>query len=486
MTEGTTIPVILAGGSGTRLWPVSRESLPKQFARIMEGHTLFQQTVLRAKEMRATAAPIVITNKRYLSIVAGQLAEIGCEDARIICEPAGRDTAAAVALACELLLPEKSDAMIVLPSDHAIGDTHTFGRAIASGLHIARRNGCIVTLGIRPAHPETGYGYIRAGAPIHGEPGYLLDSFIEKPNAQTAEELVRTPGVYWNAGIFLFRKDLVRNEFLSLAPVLLDQVRRSVSEGEWKGNCFHPAAAAFEAISPVSFDYAIMEKTAFAAVVPTDPSWSDLGSWKSVWENSAQDASGNVTAGRSYCVNTSNSFAISDGPVIGVAGLDDIVVVANRDAILVTSRSNPQDVKKLVEEMRNDGITAAFAHSGETRPWGRFESLDRGASHQVKRITVNPGGRLSLQYHHHRAEHWVVVSGLATVTVDTQVMLLGPCQQVFIPQGAVHRLENLGDEPIEMIEVQYGHYLGEDDIVRVEDVYGRDATETPSFSVKAA
>jgi mannose-1-phosphate guanylyltransferase / mannose-6-phosphate isomerase len=464
MNTNKMTPVILAGGDGARLWPVSRDSLPKQFAAFYDGPTLFQQTLKRVADRSLFEAPLVIAQRRTLGLVRDQLAQAGCLDARIVCEPANRGTAAALALAVELAGPARTP-ILVLPADHAINDDFAFQRSIGGACSLALRNACIVALGIRPAHPETAHGYLRAGAPIHGEPGYLLDAMVENPTPAQAASLIRTPGVYRHSGIFIFEPQVMRIEMEMHCGDILAHVRRSVATGKWEGSRFHPDAACFEAAAALSFEEAVFSRTGHAAVAPADPGWSDLGSWKAVWENAPQDSNRNVVSGKSYCVNTTNSLVISDGPVVGVAGLEDVVVVASRDAILVTSRSDPRHVGKLVDEMRADGIGAVFTHARENRRWGSFEIMDRGESHQVRRVSVGSGGCLPLQYHHHRSQHWIIVAGLATVTIDDQVMMMGPCQQVFIAQGSAHKLENLGDDTVEIIEVQYGHYLGEDDVV---------------------
>ncbi len=485
MTADKIAPIILAGGTGARLWPVSRDSLPKQFAAFCDGPTLFQQTLKRVADRTLFEAPLVIAQRRYVGLVKDQLAQAGCTDARIVCEPANRGTAAALALAVELSGPARAP-MLVLPADHAINDDFAFLRSIRGARSLSTRNACVVALGIRPAHPETAHGYLRAGAPIHGEPGYLLDALIEAPTLDQAAALIRTPGVYRHSGIFVFEPQLVRTEMEMHASDILAHVRRAIAAGKWEGNQFHPDAACFEAATALSFERALFSRTGHAAVAPADPGWSDLGSWKAVWENAPQDSNRNVVAGKSYCVNTTNSLVVSDGPVVGVAGLDDVVVVASRDAILVTSRSDPRHVGKLVDEMRADGIGAVFTHARENRHWGSFETMDRGESHQVRRISVGSGGCLPLQYHHHRSQHWIIVAGLATVTIDEQVMMMGPCQQLFIPQGSAHKLENLADDAVEIIEIQYGHYLGEDDVVHVDEPSGHAFERRPGAAVKAA
>ena len=465
-------PIILAGGSGTRLWPISRDALPKQFCALNGKTSLFQQTLLRTSDRRLFNEPVIIGNETHLSIVARQAAEIGQSYRLLIAEPQGRDTAAAIALAVEGVHLPKDELMLVLPSDHQVLDDDAFKMAVHEGTKAAAE-GRIVVFGIQPDRPETAYGYIRAGQVLPGTNLCELQGFIEKPSKVDAELLVQERRVYWNAGMFLFDPKRVRAEFDQLAEPVIRWVRQSLRNATRAPDTIFPEPTAFASVKKISFDFAIMEHTAHATVVPVDPKWSDLGSWDAIWENSDKDASANVTTGNVYVSDTRNSLAFSDGPLVGVAGLEDVVVVANRDAVLVTSRKNSQSVKHLVEDLRRDDLPAVKSHAGETRPWGKFESLDKGAMHQVKRITVKPGGQLSLQFHHHRMEHWIVVTGTATVTVGEDVRELSASEQVFIPKGAVHRLENFTDDPVEIIEVQYGSYLGEDDIVRVEDVYGR-------------
>lgn len=476
-------PVILAGGAGTRLWPLSREDKPKQFCNLFGGESLYQKTLRRISDTDRFAAPIVLTNKSHRALAETQATVIGVTPAAVVCEPVGRDTGPAIALAAVLAGAEMDDVqLLVLPSDHRIENPERLQMAIESAAGLIERSPSLVTFGITPDHPETGFGYIRAGDLIlnaDGCHGYEVARFVEKPDRAKAERLIAEGESYWNAGIFLFSGRLLIKELNKHAPEMLKSVRSAIGGGKWHGLCFEPEAKAFGAAPKLSIDYAIMEKTEDCSVFPVAPGWSDMGSWSAVWDQAEgeSDADGNVLRGDVITSGSTNSLIQSDGPLVGVAGLDDVVVVANRDAVLVTSRENPQGVKALVEQMERDGRSEHRKHAGEDRPWGRFDSLDMGDSHQVKRIKVNPGGQLSLQYHHHRAEHWIVVAGTARVTLDDQVMDLNPCEQVFIPQGAVHRLENVTNKPVEIIEVQYGSYLGEDDIVRLEDVYGRDGGE---------
>ncbi len=486
MTKVKIRPVILAGGSGTRLWPMSRESLPKQFCRISQQPSLFQQTIDRLSRIDLFDSPVVVTNERHVQTVQAQLSELGMTACMIICEPVGRDTSAAIFIANELCAANDDRVLMVMPSDHLIEDLDVFASAIDAGRYLAENEKFIVTFGVQPTRPETGYGYIRAGSPVINTRGFLIERFLEKPNRADAELLIQETTVLWNAGIFMFDRTVLVEEAAKHAREMLKSVQASICNGTWQGANFYPEASAFSSLPKISFDYSVMEKTRRAAVVPMEPSWSDLGSWNAVWEQGEYDGYGNLISGNVVCWDTGNSLAISDGPTVGVYGVDDVVVVANRDAVLVTSRKGSQGIKSLVETIKVRKPEIVEAHAGEERPWGRFDSLDRGKFHQVKKIRVSPGGRLSLQYHHHREEHWIIVTGTATVTVGDTVKELKSAEQVHIPKGAVHRLENLTSQPLEIIEVQYGNYLGEDDIVRIEDMYGRNANEVQSDPHKQA
>ncbi|MEO0329683.1 MAG: mannose-1-phosphate guanylyltransferase/mannose-6-phosphate isomerase, partial [Pseudomonadota bacterium] len=416
--------------------------------------------------------PIIVCNESHANVVTTQADALGIELGKIICEPAGRDTAPAIALCIEVTENASEQRFLVMPSDHEVSSKILFQKTLADALPIVD-DGKIVLFGVNPNRAETGYGYLRAGDRIDDSECFNIEEFIEKPAQQTAELLVQEPNVYWNAGIFFFRGEAILAEFLKFSPVLLQFIQKSVRQGTSSGKFFHPEAGAFMEIENVSVDYAVMEKTNIGAMACMKSAWSDLGSWTSIWENSAQDADGNSIRGNVLDVDSENCLIHSDGPTVGTCGLQDMIVVANRDAILISPKSNVQGVKNLVTGLKKKGSPTVSFQPQESRPWGEFESINRGESHQVKRIVVAPGGRLSLQYHFHRCEHWIVVKGIATVTINEEVSQLGASQQIFIPQGATHRLENFTDEPVEIIEVQYGDYLGEDDIVRVEDIYKR-------------
>ncbi len=485
MTKEKITPVILAGGKGTRLWPISREDVPKQFCAMDDGQSLFQKSICRVQSDNRFTRPIVVTGERYCETVRRQLDALNCAPAAIISEPEGRDTAAAVLLASELPLSLKSSLLLVMPSDHLIANESVFFEAVDEAAASAANDGVVVTFGIKPTHPETGFGYLRAGDESFGRSVRAVADFIEKPDEVLAERLLQETDVFWNAGIFLFDRQTMREEFHAHAPFVLAPVADALASGKWAAPVFSPGRDSFAKIPAISLDYAIMERTDRAAMIPVDPDWSDLGSWKAMWDVSDKDEDHNVLGENCFVTNSKDCLVRSDGPVVGVAGLDDVVVVACRDAVMVTSRSNPQDVKELVEQLHLHDIDAAKNHPGEDRPWGRFDSLNKGACHQVKSIRVDPAQRLSLQYHHHRAEHWVVVRGTATVTVGDKVVELNVGEQIYIPKGEVHRLENFTESAVEIIEVQIGDYLGEDDIVRVDDVYGRSPTSLPSKQIAA-
>jgi len=477
MTALRVTPVILAGGKGTRLWPVSRTSMPKQFCQLNGEPSLFQQTVNRLCNDSIFNDPIILTSTDYHNLVLQQLSEIDHIAGHIICEPCGRDTAPAIALAALAGKKLEHNLLLVMPSDHKIKDGAHFIDAVRKSAGIAAEFGKIVTFGVKPTEPATGYGYLQAGPKLADGLGHSLSRFIEKPDEATAKVLLEDDNVYWNAGIFMFSPRTMCRELETHAPDLFSKVAKSVYACDVTQSPLLPDEISFSEISPISIDYAVMEHTKEAALVPVNPQWSDVGSWNAVWENSVRNEYGNSVFGDAICVDAENSFVSTDGPFIGVAGVSDLVVVANRDAVLVTSRQNCQSVKDLISQMKPEYDQLTATHAGETRPWGSFASLGKGSNHQVKTISVNPGGQLSLQYHFHRAEHWIVVAGSPTVTVGENVMQLTPCQQVFIPQGAVHRLENHTEEEVQIIEVQYGSYFGEDDIVRLSDVYGRPEME---------
>ncbi|HSA80321.1 MAG TPA: mannose-1-phosphate guanylyltransferase/mannose-6-phosphate isomerase [Geminicoccaceae bacterium] len=471
------LPVILAGGSGTRLWPVSRDTLPKQLARLVGEQSLLEQT---ARRLLARALPehlITVGAKAQDFLVRRELAGIGARLGRHrLLEPVGRNTAAAIALAA-LYARDRiaAEALLwVCPSDHLIHDPDALYGALDAALPVAEA-GELVTFGITPTRAETGYGYIQAGAPLAAAPGVLrVARFVEKPPRAAAEAMVADGGHYWNSGMFLFRAERILAELSAHAPAILAAVEDAFGAlAEAPGGAFEIPLARYEAVPAEPIDKAVMERAARIAVVPCDPGWSDLGSWQALWEQLPKDGAGNATQGDVVLDATANCLVHAEGRLVACSGVEDLAVVATDDAILVAGRSRGDGVRQLVSLLKAAGRPEASAHGTEQRPWGSFRVLHEGPGWKVKEIIVTPGGRLSLQSHRHRAEHWVVVAGTARVTVDEQVLLLEPNQGVRIPLGARHRMENPGAVPMHLIEVQCGSYLGEDDIIRYEDVYGR-------------
>ncbi|KRA30251.1 mannose-1-phosphate guanyltransferase [Rhodanobacter sp. Root627] len=466
------IPLILSGGSGTRLWPVSRKNLPKQFLALAGQGTLFQQAIARTRQLPQVAAPIVVASDDHRFLAADQLLEAGIDDATIVLEPLARNTAPAIALGALQAIDRDADAvLLVLPADHLIGDTVAFAAAVEKALPLARQ-GWLVTFGIRPDRPETGFGYIRHGEAV-GD-GYHVDQFVEKPDLATAKSYVDDGGYDWNSGMFLFKASRYLEELAAHAPAMLAAVREAHAKASVDLDFVRVDRDAFARVPDDSIDYAVMEKTRRAAVIPVSCAWSDIGSWSALWQTSVHDAQGNAHDGDTLAIDTRNSLLRShDRHLLATVGVDDLIVVTTPDATLVAHRDAAQDVKKIVEKLKAAGRSEHSLHRVVHRPWGKYDSLEEGERFQVKRIVVKPGASLSLQKHHHRAEHWIVVSGTAEVTCDDKVFLLGENQSTYIPLGSKHRLRNPGKLPLELIEVQSGSYLGEDDIVRFDDVYGR-------------
>ena len=465
------LPVIMCGGSGTRLWPASRETMPKQFIPLFGARSSFQDVLERVFAEDLFEIPIVITNDDFRFIVAEQARAIG-RPIEIVLAPMRRDSGPAVATAAELALLRSADAVVrVLAADHLIRDVAGFRAACRAALPAAAA-GQIVTFGIKPEGPATSYGYIRKGATLPSKAS-AIDAFVEKPNAATAQRYV-DEGYLWNSGNFLFRADVMREEIARFEPAIASAVRSAIASATRDLDFLRLDRAAFEQATKKSIDYAVMERTSRAAVVAADFGWSDIGSWDAVWANSEQDGSGNVTRGATAVRDAQNVLVHSDpGMLTTVIGVDDVAVIATGDAVLVVSRDRAEDVKQLVEALKLDGRREAVEHRQAHRPWGTYQTVDLGTRYQVKRIVVKPGGRLSLQKHYHRAEHWVVVRGTAEVTIDEQVTIVQENRSIYLPLGCVHRLVNPGKIPLELIEVQVGSYLGEDDIIRLEDVYNR-------------
>lgn len=467
------IPLILSGGSGTRLWPISRRNLPKQFLSLSGKETLFQQTVLRAASLPDAAAPVVVASDDQRFLAAEQLQELGIADANILLEPVPRNTAPAIAVGALQAMARDADALIlVLPADHLIGDTGAFTEAVARARRLAEQ-GWLVTFGIRPDRAETGFGYIRRGANLEGET-FRVAQFVEKPALDVAESYLASGDYDWNSGMFLFRASRYIEELKTLAPAMLDAAQAAFGKANTDLDFIRLDADAFTAAPSDSIDYAVMEKTGHAAVVPVACGWSDIGSWDALWMAAGKDEHGNHVEGDVLALDTRGSLIRShDRHLVATIGLDDVVVVTTPDATLVARRDASQDVKKIVEQLKAAGRSEHDLHRVVHRPWGSYDSLESGDRFQVKRIVVKPGAALSLQMHHHRAEHWIVVKGVAEVTCDDKVFLLAENQSTYLPLGSRHRLRNPGKVPVELIEVQSGSYLGEDDIVRFDDVYGR-------------
>jgi mannose-1-phosphate guanylyltransferase/mannose-6-phosphate isomerase len=473
MTDQSIVPVVLSGGSGTRLWPVSRESFPKQLWPLLSERTLLQDTVLRGSGP-GFAAPVVVCNEEHRFLIAEQIREVGITNARILLEPVGRNSAPAIAAAAVLVAEEDPDAVLwMMPSDHAIADSPALLDALRKAA-AAARTGKIVTFGMQPASAETGYGYIEVGAELRDAPGvHAVARFLEKPDAETAVRLVAGGRHLWNSGMFVFTARTLLREMATHAPEVLPPVRDAVGGRHTDLDFIRLAVEPFRACPSISLDYAVAERTSEAAVVPADLGWSDVGSWSALWELGGKDPAGNVAIGDALLESSRDCYVRSDGMLTAVVGMKDAVVVVTEDVALVMHRDNAQDVKAVVERLKIAGRHEAVAHNRTYRPWGFYESLITGDRFQVKRIVVSPGGRLSLQSHYHRAEHWVVVNGTARVTRDQETLILRENESIYLPLGCVHRLENPGLIPLALIEVQSGAYLGEDDIVRVEDSYGR-------------
>lgn len=468
------IPVILSGGSGTRLWPLSRALFPKQFLALHAEATMLQDTVQRLQGLPKLAAPLVVCNEEHRFIVAEQLRGHAHGKATILLEPVGRNTAPAIAAAALTAQSHGEDpVLLVLPADHVIQNIEAFQAGVERA-RLAAEAGFMVTFGIRPTAPETGYGYIKAAAPAGIDGALTLERFVEKPDSATAQQYIAGGDYYWNSGMFMFRASVYLSELEKFAPDMVAACRAAVVGGKSDLDFVRLDQEAFAACPQDSIDYAVMEKTHKAVVVPLDAGWSDVGSWSALWEIGAKDANGNVKKGDVLTVNSHNSYVhAADGRMVALVGMDDVVVVETSDAILVAHKDRVQDVKKIVEQLKAADRSEAIHHRVVYRPWGNYDSIDNGTRYQVKRITVKPGAKLSVQMHHHRAEHWIVVSGTANVQNGDKEVLLTENQSTYIPVGVVHALENPGKIPLELIEVQSGSYLGEDDIVRFQDRYGR-------------
>lgn len=458
-------PVILSGGAGTRLWPVSREMRPKQLLTLWGDNTLLQQTA-----QRLGAPPIIVCNDEHRFLVAEQMRAIGIAPRAVVVEPVGRNTAPAAAISALLLEAEADALMLVMPSDHLIRDTRAFAAAVAAAVPLAQA-GRLVTFGVVPTDPNTGYGYIRRGETLEG--GFAVERFVEKPDLATAQAYLVSGDYYWNSGIFLFPARLYLDELGERQPEMVTLCRQALAEGRIDLDFTRLSPDAFQAIKGESIDYAVMEHTRRAAVVPVDMGWSDIGSFSALWAETTKDADGNATLGDVITHGTRDCYLRAENQLLAAVGVSDLVVVATEDVVLVADKRADQDIKLVVQELKNRSRAEAIQGVRVWRPWGWYQTIDDGERFRVKHIQVEPGAKLSLQKHWHRSEHWVVVSGTALVTCGDNTFALRENESTFIPAGTAHRLENPGRVPLRMIEVQSGEYVGEDDIVRMDDVYGR-------------
>ena len=465
-------PIIMAGGSGSRLWPLSRQLNPKQFLPLAVADLSMLQATIQRLQGLETHTPKLICNEEHRFLAAEQLRQLGMDGANILLEPVGRNTAPAIALAALHAREEANDpTLLVLAADHLIQDVPAFHASVACALPLAA-DGKLVTFGIVPSHPETGYGYIERGQAV-GDGGYAVNRFVEKPDLATAQGYLEGGKHLWNSGMFMFKASRYLEELERFRPDILAACRSALVGGVQDMDFTRVDAAAFAACPDESIDYAVMEKTQDAVVVPLDAGWSDIGSWSALWDVSKKDHAGNVFKGDVLSENTSNTYIHAESRLVAAVGVESLVIVETKDAVLVAHRDSVQDVKKIVEQIKQNGRQEHINHREVYRPWGIYDSIDNGHRYQVKRITVKPGAKLSVQMHHHRAEHWIVVSGTAKVTNGDKTYLVTENQSTYIPIGQVHSLENPGVMPLELIEVQSGSYLGEDDIVRFEDRYGR-------------
>jgi len=471
------IPVILSGGSGTRLWPLSREMYPKQLLPLVGKGTMLQETLARVAGVDGLGSPVVVCNESHRFLVAEQILEAGIKPQAIVLEPVGRNTAPAVAVAAMAAvsdLPKGNESdplLLILPADHVIRDVQAFRAALEIGRKAASE-GKLVTFGVVPNKPETGYGYIKR---VSGAgPAYGIDRFVEKPDLATAKSYVESKEYFWNSGMFLFRASAVLTELRELAPKIYEACAQAVTAAKRDLDFTRLPIREFSACPSDSFDYAVMEKTKLGVVVPLDAGWSDVGSWSALHEAIPADGDGNVTLGDVLTADSHGNYLHSTSRLVAAVGLQDHVVVETKDAVLVAPKNRVQDVKELVNQLKKQGRYETSLHREVFRPWGSYDSIDHGQRFQVKRLSVKPGATLSLQLHHHRAEHWIVVSGTARITRGEEIFLLEENQSTYIPLGVKHRIENPGKIPLHIIEVQSGGYLGEDDIVRFEDRYGRE------------
>jgi mannose-1-phosphate guanylyltransferase/mannose-6-phosphate isomerase len=467
------IPVILAGGSGSRLWPLSREYYPKPLLPLTSDNTLLQETATRLDGLPELADAVYVCNEEHRFLVAEQVNELGKTPARIILEPEGRNTAPALTLAALYIAEREPDSlMVVMPADHVIQQQEKFVEAVTEGIRHAGQ-GSLVTFGIVPDRVETGYGYIKRNGELEGGQSWAVARFVEKPDLETAERYLAEGDYYWNSGIFLMRTDRWLQEIGQHRADILESCRSALEQGTRDSDFLRVKRKAFLNCPADSIDYAVMENTRHAVVVPLSAGWSDVGAWSSLWDMCPRDAEGNVIQGDVIAQDTRNALLVAQHRCLATVGIDDVIVVETADAVLVAAREKAQDVKEIVKQLKAKNREECRVHRQVFRPWGSYEGIDAGSRFQVKRLTVKPGASLSLQMHHHRAEHWVVVTGTARVTCGDNIFNLHENESTYIPIGEKHRLENPGNIPLEIIEIQSGSYLGEDDIVRFEDVYDR-------------
>lgn len=478
MSDVSIVPVIMAGGTGSRLWPLSRELYPKQFLQLSGGETLLQTTLRRLSSLACTT-PLVVTNEQYRFIVAEQLRQIEQLDNNIILEPCGRNTASAIALAALTIL-KKNEAeeplLLILAADHAINKEEVFCRAIISAIPVAKKD-MIVTFGIIPSYAETGYGYIKRGKPYHEEHVnsdeifYNIEKFVEKPDIETAKQYISTDGYYWNSGMFLVKPSVYLNELKKYRPDIYDTCEKVIIDSFKDLDFIRFPENLFRACPSESIDIAVMEKTLRGIVYPVDIDWSDIGSWQSLWGISEKNNDGDVCVGDIITYETKNNYIYSESALVAAIGLEDIVIVQTKDAVLVSKKTDVQNVKNIVNILKHNNRSEYITHREVFRPWGKFDSIDQGERYKVKKIIVKPGEGLSLRMHHHRSEHWVVLSGTASVTLNNENRLLTANESIYIPLGSMYSLENPGIIPLHLIEVSTGDYLGEDDIVRQKERY---------------
>jgi len=475
MSKKTIYPVILSGGAGSRLWPLSRSKFPKQFLPMLGSKSLFTQTLERVGTAYGFGKPLVVANEHHRFMVNEQAAKAGIDLEAVLLEPVGRNTAPAVAISAVKAAEVDPEALLLfLPSDHVVLDTPGFHKAVNDAA-CAAKQGYLVCFGMNATRPETGYGYIAEGTVIDGAKGAcVVEAFKEKPDEETAKQYIEAGGYHWNSGMFMFAASTILEEFEKHQPDMLAACRAALASASEDLNFLRLGEEEFGAVPADSIDYAIMEKTERAAVLPAEFGWSDVGSFSALADVQKADENGNVLTGDVLTVDTKNCFIHGGGKLISTVGVEDLIVIATDDAVMVADRSQDQDVKKIVEQLKASGREEANFHSTVYRPWGNYRTLALGDRYQVKEIEVYPGKRLSLQMHHHRAEHWVIVEGSAVVTRNDETLLMSENESVYLPLGATHRLENPGKIPLRLIEVQSGSYLGEDDIVRFEDDFNRE------------